>query len=418
MLRSLDLFSGLGGFSIAMRGFAKTVGYCEMDPNAQCVLRTQMEAGNLERAPVFPDVANLHASDVGAVDVIMGGWPCQDNSPMGLRKGAGGSRSGLLRHALRLAEESGAPMLFLENVPASLHRGLEPILKKLVADGGYDISWCTIPASAVGAPHVRKRLFILAVKRGFEHSWPALGEYVPFDWSRTAEPPRTVSPLETVHARWKRVAMTGNAVVPDCVRMAFVTLATGFRIAPAAGAMNVGALELVSPRSLAARATPHRHIAKLPWAGTMIGASDGDVAIAAVSMPNMRVPTLDLTFDPAAYVGQRRQQLPRGVIASPTLTDIQRATSWATPRMGSSAGHVLTQRMIRDLPTQVRFEIGTPESDRGGKLAPDFVGWMMGFPAGWTALPEDMRACDPIGYRQKRRVTQPRRLRQGCGDGN
>ena len=65
MLRALDLFSGIGVFSVGMRGLVTTVAYCKMDADAQCVLRSQMDAGTLERAPIFPDVTALRAQDVG-----------------------------------------------------------------------------------------------------------------------------------------------------------------------------------------------------------------------------------------------------------------------------------------------------------------------------------------------------------------
>jgi site-specific DNA-cytosine methylase len=413
MLRALDLFSGIGGFSIGMRGLVTPVAYCEMDPDAQCVLRSQMSAGNIERAPIFPDVTALRAQDVGVFDIVMGGWPCQDNSPRGLRRGANGARSGLLKHVLRLAREGEAPFMFLENVPASLKSGLQPILEDLVDSSGYDIAWCTVPASAVGAPHVRKRLFLLASKRGSTHEWPVLEPYAPFSWHPSTEPARTVPLREGYTTRWKRIAMTGNAVVPDCVRMAFVTLASGFTVVPGPRSMNVARLKIgssappalgVSAKS-AKSAKAAKAAATLPPWGYMSktlgpGRSETVTAVTAVTPPQMLKPMLDLTFDPHAYKGERRQTLPMGVVASPTLTESKRATSWATPRIISSAGHVLTKRMAGDLPTQVRFETSTPEDGRGGKISPAFVEWMMGFSRDWTALPHAHRVSEPIGYRQ------------------
>lgn len=94
MLRSLDLFSGIGGFSHALRGIARPVAYCEIDSFATSVLRARMAGGDLPEAPLCPDIVQLNRSwldanaDGGAeVDVVTAGFPCQGFSRLGLLKG-------------------------------------------------------------------------------------------------------------------------------------------------------------------------------------------------------------------------------------------------------------------------------------------------------------------------------------------
>jgi DNA (cytosine-5)-methyltransferase 1 len=153
-LRVLDLFSGIGGFSLGLErtGGFETVAFCEINPFAQKVL-----AKHWPEVPIHDDVTTLEP--VGPVDVVTAGFPCQDISFAGDGAGLAGSRSGLFWHILRTAGLVGRPRLLLENVAALLSRGLGEVLGAL-ASFGYDAEWHCIPASAVGAPHRRDRIWI------------------------------------------------------------------------------------------------------------------------------------------------------------------------------------------------------------------------------------------------------------------
>lgn len=156
-MRVLDLFSGIGGFSLGLeRAGMTTVAFCEIDPFCRRVLAKHWPA-----VPIFEDVRRMKGSDVEAVDVICGGFPCQDISYAGLGSGIHGERSGLWREYARLVGEVRPRYVLVENVSALLRRGLDVVLGDLAALG-FDAEWHCIPASAVGAPHIRDRIWIIA----------------------------------------------------------------------------------------------------------------------------------------------------------------------------------------------------------------------------------------------------------------
>lgn len=160
-LRVLDLFSGIGGFSIGLeRAGMTTVAFCEIDKKAQLVLKKHWPD-----VPVFEDVSTLTKGLLDergiTVDVICGGFPCQDISYAGAGAGIEGERSGLWSEYARLIGELRPRYVIVENVSALLSRGLDRVLGDL-ASLGYDAEWHCIPASAVGAPHRRDRIWIMA----------------------------------------------------------------------------------------------------------------------------------------------------------------------------------------------------------------------------------------------------------------
>jgi len=161
-MKCLDLFSGIGGISLALEYYVETVGYVEIDKYAQSVLLSRMVEGSIKTAPIFRDITRLDGTKLrGHVDAIIGGFPCQDISVAGNGKGLDGKRSGLFFEIVRLIKEVLPVFIFLENVPAIRTRGLDVVLKELTALG-YDCRWTVISASSVGACHKRDRWFLLA----------------------------------------------------------------------------------------------------------------------------------------------------------------------------------------------------------------------------------------------------------------
>jgi len=160
-VNGLDLFSGIGGIGIALEPWVRTVAYCERDRYAQSVLLSRMRSGDIDQAPVWDDVTTLRAELLPQIDIISGGFPCQDISVAGAGKGLAGERSGLFFEIVRLVRECRPRFVFLENVPAIRTRGGERVVKEL-ASLGYDCRWTTVSAAAVGAPHKRERWFLLA----------------------------------------------------------------------------------------------------------------------------------------------------------------------------------------------------------------------------------------------------------------
>jgi DNA (cytosine-5)-methyltransferase 1 len=210
-LRVLDLFSGIGGFSLGLErtGGFETVAFCEIEPFPQKVLRKHWPD-----VPIYDDVRTVTAarlaadgiawsladarddrrmeSDFGAmvgiqgqaceerhketdglrycgVDVICGGFPCQDISFAGKGAGIEGERSGLWSEYARLIGELQPQFVIVENVAALLGRGLDRVLGDL-AKIGFDAEWHCIPASAIGAPHRRDRLWLVAYPAQFPES--------------------------------------------------------------------------------------------------------------------------------------------------------------------------------------------------------------------------------------------------------
>lgn len=162
MLKVLDLFSGIGGFSLGLErtGGFQTVAFCEIEDFPRRILAKHWPA-----VPCYRDVRELTAerlaADGIAVDVICGGFPCQDISIAGTGKGLAGERSGLWSEITRLVCELAPRFVIVENVAALLGRGLGDVLGDL-ASLGYDAEWHCIPAAAVGAPHRRDRVWIVA----------------------------------------------------------------------------------------------------------------------------------------------------------------------------------------------------------------------------------------------------------------
>ena len=166
MLNGLDLFSGIGGIGLALSEWVRTVAYCEQDRYAQGVLLSRMQSGDIDRAPIWNDVRTLRKHHLPEIDIIFGGFPCQDISCAGSGVGLmAGERSGLYFEIARLIGETNPRFVFLENVPAIRTRGLNAVVQSLT-ELGYDCRWTIVSAAEVGAPHLRKRWFLLAHANG------------------------------------------------------------------------------------------------------------------------------------------------------------------------------------------------------------------------------------------------------------
>ena len=237
-LRVLDLFSGIGGFSLGLErtGGFETVAFCEIEPFCQKVL-----AKHWPGVPCYDDVRTLTAerlaADGIAVDVITGGFPCQDISVAGKQAGIGeGTRSGLWSECLRLVGEIRPQDAIFENVsnllsgPTERPGGWFATILRDLADIGYNVEWHDIPASYIGAWHRRGRVWILAYpdqdsgQQGFPKGAILRQRHVQEQSTRSFEkwPGRSDLPAPVLcgtddgipHLR-DRIAALGNAVVPQ-----------------------------------------------------------------------------------------------------------------------------------------------------------------------------------------------------------
>lgn len=156
-LKVLDLFSGIGGFSLGLErtGGFETVAFCEIEEFPRKVL-----AKHWPEVPCFEDVKKLKGKDIGPVDVICGGYPCQPFSVAGERRGEEDDRH-LWPEFSRLVAELRPTWVIGENVAGHVSMGLDDVLSDLEGQG-YTARTFIIPASAVDAPHRRDRVWIVA----------------------------------------------------------------------------------------------------------------------------------------------------------------------------------------------------------------------------------------------------------------
>lgn len=151
---------------MALSPWVRPIAYCEQDRYCQAVLMSRMSESIIPMAPIWDDVTTLVPELLPrqGVDIIYGGFPCQDISSAGNGEGLGGERSALYWHIHRLAKEIHPPWIFLENVPAIRTRGLLTVVRSL-ADLGYDSRWTRISAAEIGANHIRERWFLLGYSK-------------------------------------------------------------------------------------------------------------------------------------------------------------------------------------------------------------------------------------------------------------
>ncbi len=162
-LRTLHLFAGAGGGILADKLLGHVpVCAVEIDPYARAVLFARQRDGCLDPFPIWDDVTTFDGRPwCGSIDVVSGGFPCQDISCAGKGKGLSGERSGLWSEMARIIGEVRPRFAFVENSPMLLSRGFGTVLGDL-ASMGYDARWGIVSAESIGFNHRRERLWIVA----------------------------------------------------------------------------------------------------------------------------------------------------------------------------------------------------------------------------------------------------------------
>jgi len=210
-LKLLDLFSGIGGFSLGLEstGFFETIAFVEKDKFCQKVLKK-----NFNNIPIEEDIRNVKGSNYKA-DVITGGFPCQPFSIAGKRKGTDDDRY-LWDETIRVVKECKPRWFIGENVEGLVNINEGMVLRQVQNDlerEGFEVQCLIIPASGIGAWHQRKRIWIMAHSNSNRHSSKVKGssgekkrisqEYREID--STSRKPIGTSPI------WE----TGNSYVPN-----------------------------------------------------------------------------------------------------------------------------------------------------------------------------------------------------------
>lgn len=242
-MNELALFAGAGGGILGgkMLGW-KTVCAVEYEEYARNVLISRQNDGSLPPFPIWDDVRTFDGRPWrGVVDVVSGGFPCQDISSAGKGAGIEGERSGLWTEMARIISEVQPKFVWVENSPLLVSRGLALVLCDL-ARMGYDARWGVIGADNAGLPHYRKRCWVCAYVPNHkgEHAqkqnmvrqkkaiWEPRG--TSSDVSRvqasswTESEPAMVGTFDGMADRVGRVRAIGNGQVPQAMKLAWEIL--------------------------------------------------------------------------------------------------------------------------------------------------------------------------------------------------
>lgn len=231
-----SLFAGIGGFELGLeRAIPGAYTLWQVEQNLFC---QKVLAKHWPEARIYDDVRNITKNNVEQVDILCGGFPCQDISPAGTKEGLNGSRSNLWWEMHRIIEELQPKAVIMENVAAITIRGLGAVLGSL-SQIGYDASWYTLRASDIGAPHRRARWFCIAyptysskenVQKQSMHTW-SLGTAYRSErrilqgfrnnkrasyWERFPIESPICRRDNGIPYRVDRIKALGNAIVPQC----------------------------------------------------------------------------------------------------------------------------------------------------------------------------------------------------------
>ena len=245
-MNELALFAGAGGGILGghLLGW-RCVCAVEYDKYARNVLLARQQDGCLPKFPIWDDVRTFDGNQWrGVVDVVSGGFPCQDISSAGKGAGIEGARSGLWKEMARIIGEVRPHYAFVENSPLLIRRGLTTVLSDL-AEMGYDAVWGIVSAADCGAPHLRKRIWILAYANGIGLQKGCVRQRRVCGPTRNPRPPRLLAALdkkkipnpwrnesmlcgvgERVPNRVDRTRAIGNAQVPIVAATAWRRLIT------------------------------------------------------------------------------------------------------------------------------------------------------------------------------------------------
>ncbi len=233
-MNELALFAGTGGGILGGKLLGwRTVCAVEWEPYAASVLVQRQNDGILPPFPIWDDVQTFDGKPWrGIVDVVSGGFPCQDISAAGKGAGIDGERSGMWREMARIICEVRPRYAFIENSPMLTSRGLDRVLSDL-ASMGFDARWGVLGVADVGAPHQRDRIWIVAYSNSAQRQRNECTKRSQTKRTNACKPswwevePNVGRVADGVAARVDRLKAIGNGQVPAVAATAWRILTTG-----------------------------------------------------------------------------------------------------------------------------------------------------------------------------------------------
>lgn len=388
MLNSVDLFTGIGGFALAFKGWFKPLVYCEKHVPTVQTLRKRMLTGDIPQATVVDDVCDVGAirDAVGdrSVHLLTAGFPCVGFSAYGKKRGLEDDQSSLFFDMMAVIRALRPTILFLENVGQilSANDGKDfTLILATLRRAGYVIRWTICSAQDVGSPQVRRRWFALCVRKGTSPP--------PLDVANASKLPGWAGKCPELTcirdpSDSRRFSMLGNAVVPLVARLAFARLYSGFRI----GAVGQLKGVVLHAPTIADGTVPLGSAPGVNNHGELVGKRITVRQVSETRVP--RSATITCVLDPEWFASKRVYQANSYRRPLPPVHLPITISRWPTPRTQSSThSGLLTARTVFDTPTVVMFAKSLngvrqprPTTDHG--INPEFVEWLMGFPRGWT----------------------------------
>ena len=394
----ISLFSGVGMTDLAAETFGfQTIATAEQDEWNRSVLRARFPG-----AKHYSDVRDVRADDLALSRValqradqrpllVSGGFPCQDISLSGHGAGIGGKRSGLWGEFARVISEFQPEYVLAENVAALRGRGLDVVLSDLAALC-YEVRWDCIPAAAVGAPHMRDRMFIAAVREGV---MPREGNHV-----KSLGAIGTIAGKKLPRAGSMRAGFVMEDVPVATQRQAKASIKNGEMLLPSPAKHEPGWRNL---RILDRAGKPPEHPNQRFYDEATRRVVQKGVAQVATMFPNLT---------PASHA-----LLP---------TPRRAANEWRTTRNAPSHGKTHGKTLAGEVNDLERADGRTPAapSDSAGNLSPRWVEWLMGLPADWTNPDVGSGDLSPFeGWQSERRprteadAPHRRKRLEACGNG-
>ncbi len=362
---ALSFFSGICGLELGIPEYVNVKCHCDIDKYCKYIINKKFPEKDYH-----DDICTFPKEKYENINLIIGGFPCQDISNAGKGKGLDGKRSGLVWKLLKIIEYYKPKYVYLENVSNLRNKGLDKVVIRL-DELGYDTRWCIIQAVNAGALHRRGRTFMLSKNRNKNYNIEFKKTlYNNFCWNLEPDISRVID-----NPKKERIKCLGNAVVPDQSRLGFHILCGK------SNTITIKNIEESWNNSLNIWKSKKLDKSILPKYGAYI---DGEFFIANIQLENKSI------FPDTIQRFKSTHSLP-----TPTATDfISRKPTNTIKSRAFRPGvnkSVNLNRWIEMFPNK---DVILPEIDDDGYLVnehitgvipnPQWVEWLMGYEIDWT----------------------------------